>query len=133
MVVASSNEAFNFPRNISRSAGSSNVPIFCSKDTAQATPFWQINDTIYYFSEVPREPLFIPLPDGRSVTIPLVDISYNQTSFQCFVPTSDGQLLSSSVGILTVIVTGANTLLHSQYHTLVYYKSLFIFQICYRI
>ena len=107
MVVASSNGAFNFPRNVSRVAGSTNIQMFCSKDRTQATPFWKINDTIYYFSEVPHTPLFIPSPDGRSITIPLVDVSHNQTSFQCFVPTSDGQLFSSSIGVLTVNVTGA--------------------------
>ena len=94
---------FNFPRNITRSVGSTNPQILCSKYPIEATPFWKINETTYYFSEVP--PPFIPSPSGRVVTIPVVEVSLNQTSFQCFIPTSDGGLFSSPIGILTVLTT----------------------------
>ena len=101
---------FYFPRNITRHVGSTNVPIFCSKHPVQATPFWKINGTTYYFSEVP--PPFIPSLSGRLVTIPVIDVSLNQTSFQCFVPTSDGGLFSSPVGILsTVLISNIGRLL----------------------
>ena len=56
-------------------------------------------------------PPFIPSPSGRVVTIPVIDVSLNQTSFQCFVPTSDGGLFNSPVGILTVLTSDIGRLL----------------------
>ena len=92
--------------NTTRSEGGNEVTIPClASHEPQATPFWKINDTIYYYSDVPW-PL-ISSPDGTTITIPVVDLSMNGTSFQCFIPTSSGDgLISSSVGILTVTENG---------------------------
>ena len=60
---------------------------------------------IYYPSNVPLP--FIASQSGRVISIPVVDLSMNGTSFQCFVPTSSGRgLMSSSSGTLTVRETG---------------------------
>ena len=93
------------PRNISQTEGATDVLIPCHFHPAYATPFWKINDKVYYFSDVP--PPFIASSSGRDISIPLVDSSLNGTSFQCFVPSSSGNdLMGSSVGILTVTENG---------------------------
>ena len=87
------------PRNITRTEGSNDVTIPCH--SSQATPFWKIKHITYYFSDVP--PPFMASQSGRSITIPIIDLSLNGTSFQCFAPSSgDDLLISSSIGVLTV-------------------------------
>ena len=61
-----------------------------------------MNDTIYYFSDVPLP--FIVSQSGRDIIIPTVDLSLNGTSFQCFNPGND--VISSSIGVLTVTGDG---------------------------
>ena len=93
------------PRNITRTEGAADVVIACQFHPAYATPFWEINDKVYYFSDVP--PPLMTSSNGRDIFIPIVDTSLNGTSFQCFVPSSSGNdLIGSSVGVLTVIETG---------------------------
>ena len=91
------------PRNITRTEGTANdVTILCQFYPIQATPVWKINDTIYYFSDVPQP--FIVSQSGRDIFIPVVDSSLDGTSFQCFNPGND--IISSSIGVLTVIDNG---------------------------
>ena len=80
------------------------MTILCTTNPPHATPFWKIDETVYYFSDLP--PLFRASHSGREIIIPVVDISMNGTSFQCFIPTSSGNgLVSSSTGALTVMGT----------------------------
>lgn len=96
---------FSGPRDITRTEGDNQVVIPCQSHRVQATPFWKINDTIYYYSDVP--PPFIASRNGRDIIIPVVGSTLNGTSFQCFVPSSSGYgLISSSTGLLTVITNG---------------------------
>ena len=44
--------------------------------------------------------------DGRGITIPVIDFSMNGTLFQCLIPSSGGELISSSIGVLTVTKSG---------------------------
>ena len=92
---------FMGPRNITRGEGSERELIPCLSYPVQATPFWKINDTIYYYSDVPP-PLKVSR-SGREIIITTVDLSLNNTSFQCFIPSSSGNdLTSSSIGVLIV-------------------------------
>ena len=76
------------------------MTILCTTNPPHATPFWKINKTVYYFSELPC--LFMVSQSGREIIIPVVVISMTGTSFQCFIPTSSGNgLVSSSTGIYT--------------------------------
>ena len=95
------------PENIETVEGANHIPILCQSFPA-ATPFWKINDTTYYFSDVP--PPFEVSNNGREIYIPLVTLPLNGTSFQCFVPSSSeaGSLFSSSIGVLTVTPSGKN-------------------------
>lgn len=44
---------------------------------------------------------------GREIVIPVVDLSLNSTTFQCFTPSSSGDgLIISSIGVLTVTDNG---------------------------
>jgi hypothetical protein len=94
-----------FPRNISRFEGTEGEIVLCWSYTVQATPFWKINGTIYYYSDVP--PPFKASKSGREIIIPVVESTLNGTFFQCFTPSSSGdELISSSIGVLTVIISG---------------------------
>ena len=106
MISSSEQNQILTVNNTTRSEGGNEVTIPClATHEPQATPFWKINDTIYYYSDVPW-PL-ISSPDGTTITIPVVDLFMNGTSFQCFIPTSSGDgLISSSVGTLTVTENG---------------------------
>ena len=96
------------PKNTTRIEGSEEVPILCHSYPVQATPFWKINGTIYYYSDVP--PPFEASKSGREIIILLVDSTLNRTSFQCFIPSSSGdELMSSSVGIITVTENGIHS------------------------
>jgi hypothetical protein len=89
------------PRNISRTEGAEGEIIPCQSYPPQTTPFWKINGTIYYYSDVP--PPFEASKSGREIIIPVVDLSLNGTSFQCFTPSSTGdEVISSTVGVITV-------------------------------
>ena len=100
----SAGESFG-PRNLKTFEGSNEVTIPCATYSVQATPFWKINDIIYYFSDIPHP--FTTSQSGRTITIPVVDLSMNGTSFQCFIPTSSGHgLISGSVTTLTVMENG---------------------------
>ena len=80
------------------------MTILCTTNPPHATPFWKINETVHYFSDLPR--LFMVSHSGREIIIPVIDISMNGTSFQCFIPTSSGNgLVSSSTGTLTEMGT----------------------------
>ena len=94
------------PGNTTSAEGDNNyVPILCQLFLAQATPFWKINGITYYYSNVP--PPFVVSKSGREIYIPLVVLSLNGTSFQCFTPASSGGgLFSSSIGVLTVVPNG---------------------------
>ena len=93
------------PSNITRNEGQTDIAIPCGLNTGQATPFWKINSSFYYPSDVP--PPFIASLGGRIISIPVIYLCMNGTSFQCFVPTSSGRgLISSSTGTLTVRETG---------------------------
>ena len=89
------------PRNITRDEGQTSLTIPCGLGTGPATPFWKINGFLYYPLDVP--PPFIASLGGRIISIPVIDLSMNGTSFQCFSPASSGRgLISSSTGTLTV-------------------------------
>ena len=89
------------PRNITRDEGQTSFTIPCGLGTGPATPFWKINGFLYYPSDVPLP--FIASLGGRFISIPVVYLSMNGTSFQCFIPTYSGHgLMSSSTGTLTV-------------------------------
>ena len=89
------------PRNITRSEGTNDVTVSCQSYPLQATPFWKINNTTYYFSDVPLP--FVASQSGRSINIPTIDLSLNGTFFQCFIPSSSGNdLISSSIGVLLI-------------------------------
>ena len=93
------------PRNITRDEGQTDITIPCGLNTGQATPFWKISGFLYYPSDVPLP--FIASQNGRFISIPVVSLSMNGTSFQCFIPTSFGHgLISSSTGTLTVKRSG---------------------------
>ena len=95
------------PENIMTVEGANHIPILCQSFPVQATPFWKINSTIYYYSDVP--PPFVVSNSGREIYIPLVVLSLNGTSFQCFIPSSsEAGLFSSSIGVLTVTPNGTN-------------------------
>ena len=96
-----SGNIFPGPRNITRTEGTEDIHIPCQSYPPQATPFWKINDTIYYYSDVP--PPFKASKSGREILIPVVDSTLNGTSFQCFTPTSSGnEVVGSTVGVITV-------------------------------
>ena len=69
----------------------------------QATPFWKINDKIYYYSDLP-----LPLRsvNGKHVTISTIDSSLNGTTFQCFVPSSSGIVLTTNFIVVIVRLNG---------------------------
>ena len=95
------------PRNITRAEGTVNVIIPCRSYSSQATPFWKVNGTVYYHSDVP--PPFVASKSSREITIPTIDSTLSGTSFQCFIPSSSDSgddLTSSSIGVLTVIANG---------------------------
>ena len=97
-----SGNTFLGPRNITRAEGTEDINIPCQSYTSQVTPFWKINDTIYYYSDVP--PPFKASKTGREILIPVVDSTLNGTSLQCFIPSSTGdELIGSTVGVITVI------------------------------
>ena len=99
------------PENITRVEGSNRIIIRCQSYPVQTTPFWKVNGTIYYYSDVP--PPFEVSKSGRELKIPLVVLSLNGTSFQCFIPSSSGDgLFSSSIGVLTVTDNGIYRSLH---------------------
>ena len=92
-------------RNITRLEGTEDEIILCQSYSVQATPFWKINNTIYYYSDVP--PPFRASKNGRDIVTPIVDSTLNGTSFQCFIPSSSGDdLISSSIGVLIVTENG---------------------------
>ena len=103
-----SGTTFLGPENRVTMEGANHVPILCQSFPAQATPFWKVNGTTYYFSDVP--PPFEVSNSGREIYIPLVTLSLNGTSFQCFIPSSSeaGGLFNSSIGVLTVTPSGIN-------------------------
>ena len=103
-VICSAGSNFPGPRNITRTEGSERELILCQSYPIQATPFWKINGTIYYYSDVP--PPLVASRSGREIIIPVVELTLNGTSFQCFIPSSSGDELSSSTGVLTVIANG---------------------------
>ena len=89
------------PRNITRAEGTEDIDIPCQSYLSQATPFWKINSTIYYYSDVP--PPFKASNSGRQILIPVLDSILNGTSFQCFIPSSTrDELIGSTVGVITV-------------------------------
>ena len=95
------------PKNITRTSGTNNELMRCQTYPVDATPFWKINGIIYYYSDVP--PPFVSSKSGRDIEIPIVDLSLNGSSFQCFIPSSSGSdLISSSIGVLTVLDNGRN-------------------------
>ena len=95
------------PGNRTTVEGANHFPILCQLTPVQATPFWKINGTTYYYSGVP--PPLVVSKSGREIYIPLVLLSLNGTSFQCFIPSSsEAGLFSSSIGVLTVIPNGTN-------------------------
>ena len=104
-IALCSGSEFLGPKNITRTEGSKQQIVPCQSYPIQATPFWKINDTIYYYSDLP-----LPLTaskSGREIIIPTVDSTLSGTSFQCFTPSSSGdELISSSIGVLTVIANG---------------------------
>ena len=104
-IALCSGSDFPGPRNIIRTEGSKQEIILCQSYPIQATPFWKINDTIYYHSDLP-----LPLTaskSSRDIIIPTVDSTLSGTTFQCFIPSSAGdELISSSIGVLTVIANG---------------------------
>ena len=97
---------FPGPRNITRSEGAEEELILCQSYPVQTTPFWKINGTVYYYSDIP--PLFVASRSGREIIILMVGLTLNGTSFQCFIPSlsGGGYLISSSTGVLTVIANG---------------------------
>lgn len=103
IIALCSGSNFVGPRNITRGEGTGDVTIPCQLHALDATPFWKINSTIYYYSDMP--PPFEVSTSGREVGITAVDLSLNGTSFQCFIPSVNG-LITSSIGILTVIDNG---------------------------
>ena len=95
------------PRNITRTEGTEREIIPCQTYPIQATPFWKINGTIYYYSDVP--PLFVASRSGREIIIPIVEFTLSGTSFQCFFSSSSDlnhRLVSSFMGVLTVTTNG---------------------------
>ena len=100
------------PRNISRTEGTQDtiIPCYHSYYSVQATPFWKIKGTVYYYSDVP--PPFVVSKSGREIDIPVIDSTLNGTSFQCFASSSSGdELVSSSVGVITVTENGIHRVL----------------------
>ena len=93
-------------KNISRNGGETDVIIPCQLNPVHAVAsFWKINDTVYYFTDVPSP--FMVVQNGRSISVPFVDSSLNGMSFQCFIPSSSGSdLISSPIGVLTVRENG---------------------------
>ena len=94
----------NGPRNITRTEGIMNVVIPCEPVPLTATPFWKINNTIYYYSDVP--PPFVSTRNGRYIVIPTIEVYMNRTSFQCFFQISSLEVAKSSVGVLMVTKAG---------------------------
>ena len=89
------------PKNIIRAEGTEDIHIPCQSYPPQATPFWKINGTGYYYSNVP--PPFKASKSGREIIIPVIDSTLNGTSLQCLTPTSTGdELIGSTIGIITV-------------------------------
>ena len=91
-------------RNISRTEGATNVFFPCRLNQAvpAGIPFWKINNTIYYFSDVPP-PFISTSENGRRIVISIVDLSLNGISIQCFIPSSShSDIITSPIGVLTV-------------------------------
>lgn len=90
------------PVNITRQEGEDNVIIHCPFSTS-STPIWRINSMLYE-----PLPLRLPLmPTKNGISISVVDMIYNNTSFQCFTPNGNGlDVCKSSTGTLTVTKSG---------------------------
>ena len=102
MLCSCSTQVVQGPDNTTRQEGETNVLIHCPFSISSA-PIWLINSTLY-------EPLSLKaplLPIATGINITVVELSYNDTTFQCFTPTGNGlQVEQSSIGTLTVIKKG---------------------------
>ena len=95
------------PLNITRKEGEVNVHIDCPFSTTSA-PFWRINGSQYGLCCLPPSVYMYSTVYG--LTLAIVSTALNQTTFQCLTPSdSTGtHVLSSEVGVLTVIESGKN-------------------------
>lgn len=98
-VLITTSEAQIGPTDITRIEGQTNEFIPCPYGDENTAASWRINNTFYHHTRLPCP--FIVASNG--ILIPVLDRSISGTSFQCFATSSDGQLLSSSVGVLTVL------------------------------
>ena len=87
------------PTDITRDEGSNNVPISCPFPA----PIWRINSTLY-------EPLSLKSPLSAimiGINIDVIDKSFNNTQFQCFLPNGTGLYVhKSTIGTITVTKVG---------------------------
>ena len=86
------------PTNISRQIGDTNVIIPCPYSYI-SPPIWSIGGVLYDYSALPPP---YATAAGGDLVIRTVDDSLNNVSFQCIVTTTDGEILQSDIGILTV-------------------------------
>lgn len=90
------------PDNTTRQEGETNVLIHCPFSIG-SSPIWSINSTLY--EPLSLKPPLLPVSTGINVTI--VELRYNDTTFQCFAPTGNGlQVEESSIGTFTVTKKG---------------------------
>ena len=95
---------------VSRTEGQTDVTFPCQPNqVSAATPFWKMNDILYYFSDVPSP---YTSENGRAIDIGIVDLSLNGTAIECFIPTSPeyGIILGTSF-VLKVAENGKYNIL----------------------
>lgn len=95
-------QALPGPDNTTRQEGETNVLIHCPFSISSA-PIWLINSTLY--EPLSLKPPLLPIATGINITI--VELGYNDTTFQCFTPTGNGlQVEESMVGTFVVTKKG---------------------------
>ena len=84
---------------INRTEGDTNIPLECPFSINRA-PIWRINDSLYDLFSLPS-PL-LPTTDGLNIAV--IDISQNDTRFQCLAPSGNGLSMSADETV-TLVVT----------------------------
>ena len=119
------------PRSITRMEGETDVFIPCPFDMGSMPPFWQINDTFYYITQLPFP--FIPSIGPNGLIISYIHRDLNGTSLQCFTTQYEQgylRVINSSKGVLVVLFNqeeGNTTCSNYSYHRV---SRLYYYIIC---
>lgn len=98
IVLACNSQCYPGPDNVTIEEGENNVLIHCPFSVS-AAPIWSINSTLRE-PESLKQPLML-ITTGLNVAI--VDKSYNNTTFQCFLPNGNElEVFESCIGTLRV-------------------------------